>query len=514
MQRRGQFLAIPDELPSLPAFVPAQGGTGDCGDPAGQRRFVATVEGQAGASQQDIAECASALPFDSEQDLALRRFAPRAKRTSQFRSGLQVAHQFAGSWAVETRDARWHVTRRRRCGRRFRPAMSDSQLSRDDAQRFCRERGRGSQLPPGHGQQASDAVGALVVNDRVAPRYRVEVRPVRGDERAGSAVRVEHALGFQRGRGKQVVGFVDQVSHLLPGRRHRVRVACERALGGADQVQSPPRDDEERAAIRARLAVHRVLGRAGKPAHHDVRTVDQSQQRVARRVRQQGQHSVDPRPRRVHHETAAQYPTPVRTFDVNARDRRPPDHESGRPRVIADFRACLRGLQGCLQRQSLRERGLAIEVLESALQALRIQARLQRERLGRAQPPRGGRASPGTEQAVQRQARRDIPSRPGVRSVVRQQEGSRLDQAVEISQQCLAIPQGLANQAELEALEVAEAAVDQTRRATRYARTEVELVDQGRAQAGARGRAGQHAAVDAAAHDDHVEWQRAVQLRL
>ena len=68
-----------------------------------------------------------------------------------------------------------------------------------------------------------------------------------------------------------------------------------------------------------------------------------------------------------------------------------------------------------------------------------------------------------------------------------------------------ALEQRLAHQPEVEVLEVAQAAVDELRRAARRARGEVGLLDQGDAVA-ARGGVERHArAGDPAAHDDEVE---------
>jgi hypothetical protein len=108
---------------------------------------------------------------------------------------------------------------------------------------------------------------------------------------------------------------------------------------------------------------------------------------------------------------------------------------------------------------------------------------------------------------VQEQAQADQPGRPHGR-VVRHHEAQRPHDVRRALEQHLAFLQRLAHQRELAVFEVAQPAVDQLGARRRGVRGQVVLLGQHHAPAAAGQVAGDAAAIDAAAHDQHVAVQR------
>ena len=121
----------------------------------------------------------------------------------------------------------------------------------------------------------------------------------------------------------------------------------------------------------------------------------------------------------------------------------------------------LLGLQRHLERQPLRVDRLALELLEAAQQAFRIQAGKQRKHLRRGKPPRRRKTAPAGEQAIFAESRREAPGATRVRRVGRKQEWLRGHLPGKLAEQQLPIPQRFPDEGELQTLAVAQPAVDQ-----------------------------------------------------
>src|SRR5882672_6356530 len=151
------------------------------------------------------------------------------------------------------------------------------------------------------------------------------------------------------------------------------------------------------------------------------------------------------------------------------------------PAVVVDEAALELGLQA---------RAVAVGVQADALRA--------RQRALRSEP---GHAVP--QVIVEKQPGADQPRGPQVR-LVRQHELERPDDVGRDAEQRLALGERFGDEAELEVLQVPQAAVDQLGRGRRGRRGEVALLDQEHLQAAAGGVARDTRAVDAAADDQEI----------
>ena len=143
----------------------------------------------------------------------------------------------------------------------------------------------------------------------------------------------------------------------------------------------------------------------------------------------------------------------------------------------------------------------AVAVGDRRAQAVAAERRLERQRLGRSDAPRGAPAG----HAVGDPERRAEGERPGPAAFVdRHHERLRLDQPGSLAQQALALAHRLERHPPLPRLEVAHAAVDQLRRPRRGAAGEVAAIDQQRPEAAPARRMQHRGTGDAAADDQQV----------
>ena len=109
------------------------------------------------------------------------------------------------------------------------------------------------------------------------------------------------------------------------------------------------------------------------------------------------------------------------------------------------------------------------------------------------------------ESVVEKEARAHVEALPGP-VLEREQEGRGMNQMRrDLLDQEPPLVQRLANQFDVEALEVAQPAVDQLARTARGSRSEVALFDKSHRQAAAGGVEGGATACHTAADDEHVE---------
>ena len=104
--------------------------------------------------------------------------------------------------------------------------------------------------------------GAAVVADEVAPRDGAGFAQALAGQRAHAAVGVEHVVPREPAAGKGVAGFREQVVHLGGRRPQRRRLVVAAGVGGADQHQAVPGQDEEGPPVGAGLGVAGGSGQA------------------------------------------------------------------------------------------------------------------------------------------------------------------------------------------------------------------------------------------------------------
>ena len=182
------------------------------------------------------------------------------------------------------------------------------------------------------------------------------------------------------------------------------------------------------------------------------------------------EHEVRPRPRGVDHEACAQFGGgAVRVPRLHADDRVALAEQLDDLGVVEQPRAGRGGREQALEREALGREHLAVVVGERAGEALGREVGLLRERGGGPQHAMSGQALVGVDEpaAVEREevVDRESGAQQGqalaVAAVHRQQHGQGIDQVRGGAQPHPALAQGLADEADLEVLEVAQAAVDE-----------------------------------------------------
>jgi len=162
------------------------------------------------------------------------------------------------------------------------------------------------------------------------------------------------------------------------------------------------------------------------------------------------------------------------------------------------------GRQHVLQAQPLGIEQEIVEVVAGAAQVLGSDARLQAQHIHRREHAIALARAARRQPVVEREADADLDEPARGVPVDRHQEGQRPHEVRRQPPQALALGERLAHEAEVEQLEIAQAAVDQLRGARGGGGGEIALVDQRDRQASQGQVAGGAGPGHAAAEDDDV----------
>ena len=121
-------------------------------------------------------------------------------------------------------------------------------------------------------------------------------------QRPNAGLRVEDARSERRRSRKHALRFRDEVLPFALVDRRRARIAVEALVGGADQVQLVPRQNEERPRVAAGLDVDARARRAGKRRDDQMAALRAADQAAPPDLTE---HLVHPRPGRVHDDGCA-----------------------------------------------------------------------------------------------------------------------------------------------------------------------------------------------------------------
>ena len=274
-----------------------------------------------------------------------------------------------------------------------------------------------------------------------------------------------------------------------------------------DQEAAQPRDDQDGTAVRCRLVVEgAALGSSGERVHDQVSSLGPADER-AMVVGQVLEQIVGPGTRGVDRDPGPGRRGPARELVgvFHADHPRTVQDQAIGLRVSQDLGPVLPGGEHVLDAEALRVIHLGV-----------VEQGSTPELLGH-QPGGLGKGLRLAVQAVPRQGlveRQDVigdhpgPEHPG-RALVppqeRHQERQRLDQVRRGVEQPLALSQRLADQVDLEVLEIADPAVDHAAVPGRGGARDVVLLDQQDRQSAHGGVARDGRAVDAGAQHDDVE---------
>src|SRR5262245_42257151 len=134
-------------------------------------------------------------------------------------------------------------------------------------------------------------------------------------QRPNTGVRIEHAFAKTGGTGKDALRFAGEVRALTRVDARGAGITLVALVGGPNQQQVVPRQDEKRPVVGARFDIDANLWRAGERRHDDVaafRTADQA------RVTDRSEHLVDPRACRVDDQRRARTAPPARRLPLDA----------------------------------------------------------------------------------------------------------------------------------------------------------------------------------------------------
>ena len=225
-----------------------------------------------------------------------------------------------------------------------------------------------------------------------------------------------------------------------------------------------PGGDEHRAAIRLSARQDSVPRAATLEIEHQVRSpcpADPLVQRPAGGI----EYRIDPRTRRVDHQPARSCRAPPRQHVVEIHAARPPpvNDDVVDRRVVTEIRPGSASFGQVLKRQTLRRPHLGVVVEVGSAHPVGRYRRL--EALEFAPRERGvpWRHLARREQVVERQTGADVPRRPRVSLVHRQDEPHRPDEVRAFAQQLLARLQRLVHQPRIAGLEVSQSPVNQLR---------------------------------------------------
>ena len=288
----------------------------------------------------------------------------------------------------------------------------------------------------------------------------------------------------------------------------RRRIAFVALVGGADQEQLVPRQNEERPVVGAGLDVHTDARRAGERRHDDVaafRAADQA------RVLNRTQHLVDPRPRRVDDQRRTRAARAAHGLPLDARHAAALDADARHARVSREHGPIRDGIAHVLDDEPLRIAHLRVVIARTADEAVRLQPRHLREQLVARE--RSADSAATCQPTTNRRAPRPTPicQRPAPRTAVnRNAQLERLDEMRREREQPLALAQRLVHEPELEMLEVPQPAMNQPRRSAAGAHADVAAFDEQRLDPAERRLARNRRAVDPGA--DHDQLVRTLRL--
>jgi len=357
--------------------------------------------------------------------------------------------------------------------------------------------------PPGY--EVPDRLGQAPEAGKLGPRDGEEAavgsfghHPVlAGDRRcawAGGPPRAARALRRQRPDagvgvddvglgdprvGENPPGLLEQVAHVLPGGVHAVGALSVVGVGGADQREVPPGDDEHHALV-VGGEVHRPLG---EPREQEVDALGGAEDPLATLL------DRGPRPDPVHpgaggvDQEAALQGDYVAAHQVAHAHRPAPPRQ--RPdllglRVVEGGHAGPPGRQHVLQAEPLGRQEKVVEVVARAEEVLGPEGRLQGPDRPRVERPVALGALARGQPVVESESDPHCDEPPGPAPVHRHQEGERPDHLGGEPGQRLPLTQGLADELEVEPLEVPEAPVDELGRPRGGPRREVRLLDEDR----------------------------------
>ena len=274
-------------------------------------------------------------------------------------------------------------------------------------------------------------------------------------------------------------------------------------VGRADHQKAPfqPRNHENDPLL---FVLQRIgVGLRGlRHRQHDVAAAHQPQRSRRRRGAGQAVDTRDPRTCRVDDEArfdAPRLPALVERYAITIGERR----DGGDGAAIEDIGAAGAGIEEDGERQP-RVVGQAVAIMQNRRQSLLAEPR----ELGDViviEPAACRQAITEGERVVKRKAGPEHQSLPALPAIDRQQEFERRDEMRRGLEQLRALEQKLAHERELEALQIAQATMNQLRGGRRRGRSIIALLGEHDFQPAAGGVARDRGAVNAAADDQDVE---------
>src|SRR5438309_926098 len=315
--------------------------------------------------------------------------------------------------------------------------------------------------------------------------------------------RLPYTLRRCASAGSPTPSAVLQVPGVVLRRRRVGGISGVVGIGRAHDRRVEPGEHEEEPSVTLREQDVRLP--RGAPSH-EVDPFRKPQER-RRLPSQRGDRPVEPRAGRVHREVRAHFEITSGDLvaDGDAGDARALADVADRPRVVEDDRAVPRGVDEVLDDETLDERDLRVEEAPRPGEPVGLQPRLRGERR------RAVKVLPLREALVQRERVVQLHPDPQLqlveeaRPVEREEEREREHEVRRDAQQDLAFAHVAAHEAEIEELEVAEAAVDEPCGPRGRARGEVRLLDEGDLESAKGGVARDARSDDAAADDQEID---------
>ena len=244
---------------------------------------------------------------------------------------------------------------------------------------------------------------ALLLHDPVRPRDLRRGLAGLVRQRAHPRVRVAHLLAAHARIRQRLSRLGEQVVHLVTRGVHAIEIAVEVRVGGADQRELPPRNDEDHAIVAGRL-VDRPLGHPRQQAMDALGAAQQALPSLGHAGH--GAHGIHPGARGIdqHARTEARRRARQQISGDDTDDR-----AAGVARDLFDLavveraRAVAAGGQHVLEAQALGRQQQIVEVIARAAQIVGPQPGLEAERVDRRQHAVALAVAARREPVVQRQ---------------------------------------------------------------------------------------------------------------
>ena len=314
-----------------------------------------------------------------------------------------------------------------------------------------------------------------------------------------------HVVRSQMRVGKGGVGGAQQVRDVCGRDAQLVRRRIRVSIGGADVREVAPGQDEHDPAIELREQSDRVLVRHARARYCDVRAFREAQH--GRRVRiVEPPQLIGPGARGIHHHVGAKRGALARQHISHEGAAHPSIRlEQGRRLDVAGGERSRFDCAAHRRDDESRIVGLRVVVQRRTDQVPVAQARLDAPHFLGPEPAMPVHVAKRREQIVQPHPCAQFPGRNSTSFVNREQKREWAHEVRRDPEQYATLVTRLEDEPEGALLEIADAAMDESRRVRRGARTEIGFVDQGSAEPAQRRVACNARPGDATTDDEEIQ---------